>query len=111
MAVSCEHLPAFLVKKSLRAICIRKNVSEEHCFIIFRSSGMTKSTLTYSDDEWEIPFESITNLEWLGSGSQGAVFMGKLNGKVVAVKKVKDKEETNIKHLQHLNHQNVIKFQ
>ncbi|VDK41934.1 unnamed protein product [Anisakis simplex] len=75
------------------------------------SSGMTNSTLTYSDDEWEIPFESITNLEWLGSGSQGAVFMGKLNGKVVAVKKVKDKEETDIRHLQHLNHQNVIKFQ
>lgn len=71
---------------------------------------MTKSTLAYSDDDWEVPFETITNLEWLGSGSQGAVFIGKLSGRQVAVKKVKDKSETDIKHLQHLNHQNLIKF-
>lgn len=71
---------------------------------------MTKSTIAYSDDEWEIPFETITDLEWLGSGSQGAVFIGRLNGCLVAVKKVKDKSETEIKHLQHLNHENLIKF-
>uniref|UniRef100_A0A915PMB1 Protein kinase domain-containing protein n=1 Tax=Setaria digitata TaxID=48799 RepID=A0A915PMB1_9BILA len=74
------------------------------------SSGMTKSTIAYSDDDWEIPFETITHLEWLGSGSQGAVFSGQLNGRLVAVKKVKDKSETEIKHLQHLNHENLIKF-
>uniref|UniRef100_A0A1I8EW43 Mitogen-activated protein kinase kinase kinase n=1 Tax=Wuchereria bancrofti TaxID=6293 RepID=A0A1I8EW43_WUCBA len=74
------------------------------------SSGMTKSTVAYSDDNWEIPFETITHLEWLGSGSQGAVFSGQLNDRLVAVKKVKDKSETEIKHLQHLNHENLIKF-
>ncbi|VDK64658.1 unnamed protein product [Onchocerca ochengi] len=73
-------------------------------------SGMTKSTIAFSDNNWEIPFETITHLEWLGSGSQGAVFSGQLNGRLVAVKKVKDKSETEIKHLQHLNHENLIKF-
>ncbi|PIO76883.1 kinase domain protein [Teladorsagia circumcincta] len=28
------------------------------------------------EDDWEIPFEAITGLEWLGAGSQGAVFSG-----------------------------------
>ncbi|KAL3998591.1 Protein kinase domain family protein [Acanthocheilonema viteae] len=74
------------------------------------SNGMSKSTTNYSDDNWEIPFETITHLEWLGSGSQGAVFSGQLNDRLVAVKKVKDKSETEIKHLQHLNHENLIKF-
>lgn len=75
-----------------------------------RSGGMTKSSATYTDDSWEIPFETITDLEWLGSGSQGAVFSGRLNDRLVAVKKVRDKTETEIKHLQHLNHENLIKF-
>ncbi|VIO96319.1 Uncharacterized protein BM_BM3798 [Brugia malayi] len=74
------------------------------------SNGMTKSTISYSNDNWEIPFETITHLEWLGSGSQGAVFSGQLNDRLVAVKKVKDRSETEIKHLQHLNHENLIKF-
>ena len=29
------------------------------------------------DDDWVIPFEAISNLEWLGSGAQGAVFVGR----------------------------------
>ncbi|XP_048776064.1 mitogen-activated protein kinase kinase kinase 13-A-like isoform X2 [Ostrea edulis] len=61
-------------------------------------------------DDWEIPFENITDLQWLGSGAQGAVFLGKLNGEEVAVKKVRDVNETDIKNLRRLNHPNVITF-
>uniref|UniRef100_A0A915KUQ6 Protein kinase domain-containing protein n=1 Tax=Romanomermis culicivorax TaxID=13658 RepID=A0A915KUQ6_ROMCU len=61
-------------------------------------------------DEWEVSFENITDLTWLGSGSQGAVFLGKYKGENVAVKKVKEEAETNIKHLRRLNHPNIIKF-
>ena len=61
-------------------------------------------------DDWEIPFENISDLQWLGSGAQGAVFLGKLNGEEVAVKKVRDVKETEIKNLRKLNHPNVIPF-
>ncbi|XP_014669399.1 PREDICTED: mitogen-activated protein kinase kinase kinase 12-like [Priapulus caudatus] len=61
-------------------------------------------------DEWEIPFESIRDLQWLGSGAQGAVFLGTLETKSVAVKKVREFEETDIKHLRKLNHPNIISF-
>ncbi|XP_005180653.1 mitogen-activated protein kinase kinase kinase 13 isoform X2 [Musca domestica] len=61
-------------------------------------------------EDWEIPFESITDLQWLGSGAQGAVFSGKLKNEIVAVKKVKDVKETDIKHLRKLDHENIIKF-
>jgi mitogen-activated protein kinase kinase kinase 13 len=63
-----------------------------------------------SEDEWEIPFESISDLQWLGSGAQGAVFLGRLGGELVAVKKVRDKRETDIRHLRKLNHPNIIAF-
>ncbi|OUC48253.1 kinase domain protein [Trichinella nativa] len=61
-------------------------------------------------DDWEVPFESITDLQWLGAGSQGAVFLGRFNGESVAVKKLQRIGETNIRHLRHLSHPNVIKF-
>ncbi|XP_034656483.1 mitogen-activated protein kinase kinase kinase 13-B isoform X1 [Drosophila subobscura] len=61
-------------------------------------------------EDWEIPFESITDLEWLGSGAQGAVFSGTLKNEIVAVKKVKELKETDIKHLRKLDHENIIKF-
>ncbi|KAL7734417.1 hypothetical protein ACLKA6_010746 [Drosophila palustris] len=61
-------------------------------------------------EDWQIPFESITDLEWLGSGAQGAVFSGKLKNEIVAVKKVKELKETDIKHLRKLDHENIIKF-
>ncbi|XP_067644161.1 uncharacterized protein wnd isoform X1 [Eurosta solidaginis] len=77
-------------------------------------SFMTKSGVIEIKDPkdyaWEIPFECITGLEWLGSGAQGAVFSGKLNNEIVAVKKVKELKETDIKHLRKLDHQNIIKF-
>lgn len=82
-------------------------------------------------DDWEIPFEIISgernsllalerinnflssyrlDIEWLGSGAQGAVFSGKLYNEIVAVKKVKDVRETDIRHLRKLNHENIVKF-
>lgn len=61
-------------------------------------------------DDWEIPFEKISDLQWLGSGAQGAVFLGKLNEEPVAIKKVRDIKETDIKHLRKLNHPNIICF-
>ncbi|CAE54891.1 Mitogen-activated protein kinase kinase kinase dlk-1 [Caenorhabditis elegans] len=73
----------------------------------------TKTTVEIekSEDElWEIPFDAISELEWLGSGSQGAVFRGQLENRTVAVKKVNQLKETEIKHLRHLRHQNIIEF-
>jgi hypothetical protein len=61
-------------------------------------------------DDWEIPFEVITDLEFVGSGAQGAVFSGKLHGEIIAVKKVREDRETDIKHLRKLEHENIVKF-
>lgn len=49
-------------------------------------------------------------MQWVGSGAQGAVFLGELDGELVAVKKVREKEETDIKHLRHLRHPNIVTF-
>ena len=46
----------------------------------------------------------------MGSGAQGAVFVGRWRNEQVAVKKVKDVEETNIHHLRKLNHPNIVQF-
>ena len=61
-------------------------------------------------DDWEIAFEEIQDLRWLGSGAQGAVFAGTLGQEQVAVKKVKEEYETDIKHLRKLNHPNIVLF-
>lgn len=63
-----------------------------------------------TDDNWEIAFETISDLQWLGSGAQGAVFRGRLKNEIVAVKKVRDQKETDIKHLKKLNHVNIVQF-
>jgi len=49
-------------------------------------------------------------LQWLGSGAQGAVFSGKLKNEIVAVKKVREQKETDIRHLRKLNHPNIVQF-
>lgn len=61
-------------------------------------------------DDWEISFELITDLKYLGCGGQGAVFSGKLYNQDVAVKKVSNIQETDIKNLRKLNHPNIVKF-
>lgn len=61
-------------------------------------------------DDWEIPFGDISEMKWVASGAQGAVFKGKLNREIVAVKKVKEPKETDIRHLKKLNHPNIVQF-
>ncbi|XP_018422380.1 PREDICTED: mitogen-activated protein kinase kinase kinase 13 [Nanorana parkeri] len=61
-------------------------------------------------DTWEVPFEEISELQWLGSGAQGAVFLGKFRGEEVAIKKVREQKETDIKPLRKLKHPNIIAF-
>ena len=61
-------------------------------------------------EECDVPFESLSDMQWLGSGAQGCVFKGLLNNAEVAIKKVKSKEEANIRHLRKLNHPNLVKF-
>lgn len=64
----------------------------------------------FAAEDWEIPFESISILQMVGSGAQGTVFRGILNNETVAVKKVKDPRETDIRHLRKLNHPNIVQF-
>ena len=59
------------------------------------------------EDEWEIDFADISELNFIGSGAQGAVFAGMYLGRKVAVKKVKDpkycQEAWNMRKLDHTN--------
>jgi mitogen-activated protein kinase kinase kinase 13 len=76
----------------------------------FIGKGHIIEIKTKQADDWEIPFEIITDLEFVGSGAQGSVFSGKLKGETVAVKKVREVRETDIKHLRKLDHENIVKF-
>ncbi|XP_065149188.1 mitogen-activated protein kinase kinase kinase 12 isoform X1 [Paramisgurnus dabryanus] len=70
----------------------------------------TEHKQSHEAESWEVPFEEISELQWVGSGAQGAVFLGKYHGEEVAVKKVRDIKETEIKHLRKLKHPNIITF-
>ena len=62
-------------------------------------------------DEWEIEFADISELDFIGSGAQGAVFAGEYLGKKVAVKKVKDpKYLDEAWNLRKLDHPNIVKL-
>ena len=62
-------------------------------------------------DPWEIPFADIRELSFIGSGSQGAVFVGEYLKEKVAVKKVKDLAYCQeARHLRKLRHPNVVQF-
>ena len=62
-------------------------------------------------DEWEIDFADISELDFIGSGAQGAVFAGEYLGRKVAVKKVKDpKYCEEAWQLRKLNHPNIVKL-
>ena len=62
-------------------------------------------------DAFEVAFADIKQLEFVGSGAQGAVFSGEYRGEMVAVKKVKDKSYcAEISQLRKLSHKNIVQF-
>jgi len=61
-------------------------------------------------DEFEIPFEDLKNLEFIDSGGQGAVYKAEHQGEMVAVKKVQDSKEIEIRHLLKLKHEHIVEF-
>lgn len=61
-------------------------------------------------DQWVVPFDLIHNQEFITSGAEGSVFKAKLHGQTIAVKRVKNKAETEIKHLKQLRHHNIVRF-
>lgn len=76
--------------------------------VFYSMLGKSNSRGLKEADGWEIPFEHIRDLQWLGSGAQGAVFRGHLYDEVVAVKKVREKLETDMKLLRKLSHPNIV---
>lgn len=60
--------------------------------------------------DFEISFEEIQELDFLGSGATGCVFLGMYKLEKVAVKKFKDRNPTLVetKHMRSLNHENII---
>ena len=75
------------------------------------STHQTPNASSQGNDAWEISIDSRrNNLEQIGSGVEGIVYRGRLNGQVVACKRVNTREQTNIKHLSRLNHINIIRF-
>ena len=69
-----------------------------------------KKVVPKARDEFEIPFEDLKDLEFIDSGGQGAVYRAAHQGILVAVKKVKNPKEIEIKHLLKLKHENIIEF-
>ena len=63
-----------------------------------------------NDSIWDVPFEEITELQWIGSGAQGAVFLGRWKNEDIAIKRVRTQSDTDIKHLKDLDHRNIVKF-
>ena len=81
------------------------------CFNPLVGHRKKEKRLLEKKDKWEIPFADIRELDFIGSGSQGAVFVGEYLGEKVAVKKVKDVTYcAEAKHLRKLRHPNIVKF-
>ena len=56
-------------------------------------------------DELEMLFEDLQNFQFIDSGGQGAVYRAEHQGRIVAVKKVRDPKELELKHLLKLKHE------
>lgn len=76
--------------------------------MLFRKKPQKK---VVEEDDREIDYDEIKDsLRFIGSGGQGAVYVGVHRGDAVAVKKVKEARDTDIAHLMRLKHPNIVQF-
>ncbi|XP_053624353.1 mitogen-activated protein kinase kinase kinase 13-A-like isoform X2 [Plodia interpunctella] len=61
-------------------------------------------------EEWEVPYDALSEMEYVGAGAFGKVYSAKLRGEVVAVKIPEDKRETDMIYLRELRHENIVRF-
>ncbi|CAH1647414.1 unnamed protein product [Spodoptera littoralis] len=73
-------------------------------------SLFTQSDQKPQEEDWDISYDKLSDLVYLGAGAQGIVFGGQYRGELVAVKQLRDKNDCNIKHLRKLNHENIVQF-
>ena len=118
--------PAPPIEKETGENQLKQEDKEFHCFCLVKNviSSILKPTIgrvvnfrrrksspmVGDESQWEINMDDIDELHWIGSGAQGAVFLGKWKNQEVAIKKVQNERDTDIKHLRHLDHQNIVKF-
>ena len=72
--------------------------------------GETRPSATNLPKDFEISFEDIIELEFLGSGALGTVFSGVLEGDKVAIKKFRDAKHVGeeARDLKSLSHPNIV---
>ncbi len=85
-------------------------VNKHFCRLLINKFKKKIIIQIYLGDEWDIPFEALSDLEHLASGTQGVVYKARMRSEIVAVKKVNDKEEIEIPALRQLNHPNIVRF-
>jgi hypothetical protein len=61
---------------------------------------------------FEIRFEDVQELKWIGAGAHGCVFLGTYNHEEVAVKKLREKSMTmrEVRLLRTLRHENIVEL-
>lgn len=83
---------------------------KDFVFAFLKPKIFRRETKECLDNGWEINIDEINELQWIGSGAQGVVFLGKWKNQEVAIKKVRTQRDTDIKHLRDLDHKNIVKF-
>lgn len=74
--------------------------------IIGKGGAESKST----SDEWEVSITNIRDIEYIACGGQATVFSAKLFNSKVAMKRVTDLKDSDLRILKKLNHPNIVKF-
>eukprot|EP00730_Choanoeca_flexa_P012435 TRINITY_DN4273_c0_g1_i1.p1 TRINITY_DN4273_c0_g1~~TRINITY_DN4273_c0_g1_i1.p1 ORF type:complete len:593 (+),score=128.85 TRINITY_DN4273_c0_g1_i1:185-1963(+) len=104
------------IMNDLSKLKSKLNDSAEHGHGVITQVGSWFSCLFGTPEKqaqkpkFEINFEDIRQLKWIGSGAHGCVFLGHYNGEEVAVKKFREASSilNEERHLKELKHENIV---